>query len=182
MSEYFTLTFKFLKEIAPTVSLYSPLIITFIAGLWINRRLERYKAKLLVDQSVIKRRADTYFKIKDDLNTIYIYIKRVGGWRDLTPEKVIELKRKVDKEIYCTKPFWSKELINKYLDFMNVCFKTNRGHGRDAAIIADVTKYNDLPGWDGNSNELFSDGFSEEELDKSYELLLNAFSREFGVE
>lgn len=182
MCEFFTSIFTFLKEIAPTVSLYSPLIITLITGLWIHRRLEKYKSKLLIDQSVIKHRTDAYFKIKDDLNSIYSYIKRVGDWKDLTPKKILELKRNIDKQIYCTKPFWSKELIEQYLNFINVCFKTNRGHGKDAAIIGDVAKYNDLPNWHNDFNDLFTDGFSEQKLDKSYELLLNTFSKDFGVE
>lgn len=182
MFEYLTSFFTLIKEIAPIVSLYSPLIITFLTGFWIHKRLEKYKAKLLIDQTVIKYRADTYFKVKDDLNTIYSYIKRVGSWKEHTPERIIEFKRTVDREIYCTKPFWSHQFIEKYSQFMNTCFQTNRGHGKDAAIIGNIIKYNDLPNWNADYVDLFTDGFSEEELDKSYDVLLNTLSKEFGVE
>lgn len=182
MYEFLISTSTFLKDIAPTVSSYSPLIITLITGLWIHKRLERYKSKLLIDQSIIKHRTDTYTTIKDDLNTIYSYIKRVGNWKELTPKNIIELKRKIDKEIYCTKPFWSKNLIEQYSVFINTCFKTNRGHGKDAAIIGSIDKYNDLPNWDDHFNDLFTEGFSEVKLDNAYNSLLNAFSKDFGVE
>lgn len=182
MCDFILTTFTFLKEVAPTVSLYSPLIITLITGFWIHRRLEKYKSKLLIDQSVIKHRAEVYFNIKGDLNTIYSYIKRVGNWKELTPDEIIDLKRKVDREIYCTKPFWSKGLINQYSNFINTCFETNRGHGKDAAIIGSVVKYSDLPNWDRRFEDFFTGGFSEDKLDKSYELLLTSFSKDFGVE
>jgi hypothetical protein len=182
MCEFLISVFTFLKEIAPTVSFYSPLIITFITGFWIHRKLEKYKSKLQIDQSIIKYRTDAYFKIRGDLNTIYSYIKRVGNWKELTPKEVIALKRTVDREIFCTKPFWSKELIEQYLKFINICFETNRGHGKDAAIIGNIDKYNDLPNWNNDFDDLFTDGFSEVKLDNSYESLLNTFSKDFGVE
>lgn len=71
MLEFISSVFVTLKEIAPTVSQYSPLIITVTTGFWINTRIEKYKAKLLINQSIIKHRADSYFKIKDELNSIY---------------------------------------------------------------------------------------------------------------
>lgn len=182
MYELLISTLTFIKEIAPTVSHYSPLIITLITGLWINKRLEKYKSKLLIDQSIIKHRTDSYSTIKNDLNTIYSYIKRVGNWKEQTPKDIIELKRKIDKEIYCTKPFWSKDLVEEYSKFINTCFKTNRGHGKDAAIIGSINKYNDLSNWNSHFNDLFTDGFSEVKLDSAYNSLLNAFSKDFGVQ
>lgn len=51
MYELLISTLTFIEEIAPTVSHYSPLIITLITGLWINKRLEKYKSNyLLINQ------------------------------------------------------------------------------------------------------------------------------------
>ncbi len=83
--------------------------------------------------------------------------------------------------MYVTRPYWSQETINCYNKFMATCFKTYRGHGKDAGVIAMKNLYEDLPNWNVKYNDSFVDGYDNDKIIASNRNLLNAFSKDFGI-
>ncbi len=172
---------EFLKDIAPIVSAIMPLIVVVLAGYWLNKRLENIKSRLQLDQSIIQKRAEIYAEIQDDLNKIYSYIKRVGKWKELTPEEVLDSKRTVDQKFHTTKPYWSSSTFQQYENFMDICFETYRGHGKDAGIKADIDQYKSLSKWKSSFAGFFVGGYDSTLLDKANADLMAALSKDFGI-
>ena len=158
-------------------------IAIFCGGCFFNVVLEKVKSKHQLSHSIIEKRANIYAEIQEDLNNIYSYIKRVGKWKDLTPEQIIECKRKVDQKIYSTKPYWSKEMFKSYNGFMKTCFETNRGHAQNAGIIAEIDKYKEKELWSSDFEAYFSkNDYDEGQLDWANNKLMDALSKDFGVD
>ncbi|WP_420589078.1 hypothetical protein [Bacterioplanoides sp.] len=172
---------KFLIEFAPVLSAFMPLIVILLTGWWLNRSLENVKSRLQMDHSIIEKRADIYSEVQDEINNIYSYILRVGNWKELTPVRVLESKRIVDKKIHTTKPYWSQSTIATYETFMDVCFKTYRGHGLDAGIRAEVDRYKILSNWEECYRDFFVGGYDKSSLIKANKNLMASLSKDFGI-
>ncbi len=164
------------------ISAFMPLIVIILTGIWVNKRLEKLKSRFQLDHAIIQKRADSYAEIQDDINKIYSYIKRVGDWKDYTPEDVLAAKRKSDKKFHTTKPYWSKDAFDSYSEFIKVCFKEYRGNGMDAGIIAQMDKYSALPNWNDTFAQGFVGGYDKSLLENAYSALMKSLSRDFGVE
>jgi len=172
---------KFLIEIAPVISAVMPLIVILLTGWWVNKRLETIKSRLQIDHSIIEKRAGIYAEIQDDLNNIYSYILRVGNWKDLTPIQILKSKRLVDQKLHTTKPYWSESTVTRYEEFMEICFKTFRGHGKDAGIRAEVEKYKSLSNWEQSYSDSFVGGYDKASLTSANKKLIDSFSKDFGI-
>ncbi|WP_423840668.1 hypothetical protein ONE56_18170 [Vibrio mytili] len=170
-----------LLQYSPLISSVMPLIIIVLTGLWVNHRLEKLKSRFQLDHAIIKKRADIYAEIQDDINTIYSYIKRVGKWKEFTPKSVLEAKRNVDQKFHTTQPYWSKETIYKYHSLMSACFETYRGNGIDAGIIAEIDKYMCLPNWQDDFASDFVDGYNMSVLENAYSEFMDSLSKDFGI-
>ncbi len=170
-----------LIEMSPFISAIMPLIIVLISGLWLNKKLENIKSRLQLDHSIIQKRAEIYSEIQDDLNNIYSYIRRVGKWKEFTPEKILQSKRLVDQKFYTTQPYWSKNTINKYKELMYICFKTHRGHTQDAGIRANVEKYKSLSNWKDSFENSFISDYDESHLNKIHGEFMEILSKDFGI-
>lgn len=48
----------------------------------------------------------------------------LGGWRDLDPDKVVELKRSIDERVYLTAPLFSEEFFDACMALQSACFAT----------------------------------------------------------
>lgn len=169
-------------EIAPVLSVLSPIIVILLSGLWFNNSLEKLKSRLQANQVIVQKRAEIYAEIQEPLNDIYCYIKRVGKWKTLTPEDVIDRKRKVDQKMHSTRPFWSNEMQRSYKEFMDTCFVTNRGHMANAGIVAEAIKFQELDSWRDEFDEYFHGKFVESKLDQANNKLMKALSKDFGVD
>jgi hypothetical protein len=66
----------------------------------VARLTERFKVTLWTNQKVIEKRIDVYDKLAPMLNDLYCYFYYVGNWKELTPIRIIETKRKLDKTFY----------------------------------------------------------------------------------
>jgi hypothetical protein len=83
-------------------------------------------------------RSEIYKTVGGDLNDIYSYLAFVGGWKEMTPIEIIAKKRAVDKAMYTYKPFFSDELFDTYVKFMNAAFRAYGEAGKDARIRSDI--------------------------------------------
>ena len=170
-----------LTKISLLASIVSPILLIILSFL-INIFLEKNKSRLQVNQTIFKKRVEIYDEIQEPLNNIYCYIKRVGKWKEFTPENIINYKRVIDQKFHATRPFWSKGMQEAYNGFMDTCFITNRGHKVNARIIAEVEKYKESDSCKDASRDYYCNGFDEPTLDKANDNLMNAFSKDFGVE
>jgi len=170
------------KDLAPLLAVFSPIVVLVLSGLWFNQSLEKLKSRLQTTQAIVQKRAEIYTEMQEPLNDIYCYIKRVGKWKTITPEKVIRRKRFVDQKMHATRPFWSKGMQDAYKEFMGVCFVTNRGHIVNAGIVAEVVKYQELDSWKDEYIDYYDGGFDESRLDQVNDKLMDALSKDFGVE
>ncbi|MDD9197608.1 hypothetical protein PVK62_17470 [Aliivibrio sp. S3MY1] len=171
-----------LLKYAPLISAIMPLVVIIMTGIWVNTRLEKVKSRFQLDHSIIEKRATIYASIQEDFNKIYSYIRRVGDWKELTPNDILESKRKIDRIFHSTKPYWSKESFKAYEQFMSVCFKAYRGHGKDAGIIAKVERYQSLSNWESIFSECFESGYDKDKLVQVNKELMESLSKDFGVE
>ena len=170
------------NDLAPLLAVLSPIVVILLSGLWFNKSLEKLKSRLQTSRAIVQKRSEIYTEIQDSLNDIYCYIKRVGKWKTITPEEVIERKRLVDQKMHATRPFWSKGMRDAYKDFMDVCFVTNRGHKINAGIVAEVVKYQELDSWKDEFIDYYDGSFDESKLDQVNNKLMAALSKDFGVE
>ncbi|MGL6482943.1 hypothetical protein ACSZNY_06850 [Aeromonas caviae] len=161
--------------------LITAIVTVLLSGCVLNRSLEKLKSRLQANQAIIQKRIEIYSLIKDDLNNIYSYIKRVGKWKNFSPDQILGFKRNADLEMHSNKPFWSESMQLEYDNFMRTCFSTNREHTLDAGIIANVEKYKKVPTWEDDFDTYFTGEFDEEKLDEAYKKLLLALSKDLGV-
>ncbi|HIF9100110.1 TPA: hypothetical protein ACX6PR_000986 [Photobacterium damselae] len=171
----------FLLKYSSVISAIMPLIVIIITGLWVNSRLEKIKSRLQLSHSIIEKRAEIYASVQFDINTIYSYIRRVGDWKENTPDDIIKCKRNLDKTFHSTKPYWSKDTFNAYENFVSVCFKEYRGHAKNAGIIAKVERYRELENWDNSFEDAFESGYNRDKLIQVNNFLMTALSKDFGL-
>lgn len=182
MTAWLSQFITYMKPFEPFLSVLAPIIAVLLTGKWLNINLEKVKNKLEHGQSITNKRMELYSEIKDDLNNVYSYIKRVGNWKDQTPDKIIDTKRVLDQKMYTSLPYWTTELFASYTLFMDVCFETNRGHKENAGLRAQKSKYMKLDNWSNRFDDCFVDGFDEAKLDAKYLQLVNSFAKNFGIE
>jgi len=162
----------------------SPLIIPLFVvgfGFWINKRIASFTAKKQVDHTVMEKRTSIYENIQSELNELYCYLMRIGDWKEFTPEQILQKKRTVDKAMYAGKPFWSVGLFSSYTQFMDTCFLTHRGHGKDAGIRANINRYNSLGNWENRFVSFFEEAIERDIISEKFKELEISFSIDFGV-
>jgi hypothetical protein len=121
-------------EIAKLViSILTPIIIAFIAFRF-NKIIKRLDKQQWTNQKIVEKRIEIYDKIVPKLNDMLCFYCYIGNWKDISPMDVIRLKRKLDKEINIYAPLFSNSLIEKYYEFIHLCFKSFSGWGQDAKI------------------------------------------------
>lgn len=88
------------------------------------------------EQSLLSRRVDSYDEVAGPANDIVCFIKVVGHWRSLDPEKIVAAKRIVDRRMWIDLGVWSDNVWSRYENFMRVGFSEYSGVGRSALIRA----------------------------------------------
>jgi hypothetical protein len=102
---------------------------------------------------------------------------------------MIELKRKVDKAMYVHQYLFKESLIQKYRNFMNVCFQTHNEPGSDAKLrtlvnnnMSDRAKF--VEGWQAEWEKYFSDPgdvSAKADIREAYQALMLEFTQALGI-
>lgn len=87
-------------------------------------------------EELLKARLDYYRTLIPKLNDLMCYLTFIGGWRDLSPPQVVQLKRELDREFNCAAPLFSDAVKPSYDGFMDLCFKTFNEWGSDPRIMS----------------------------------------------
>ncbi len=167
------------------VSSLTPILVIAI-GLGINRSLKRLEQIQWKNQKVIEKRLSVFEELAPYLNDLLCYFTFVGCWKDLTPVEVVKLKRRIDRTVHVNAPLFSTEFLDRYYDFINLCYGTYSGWGQDAKLrtLADRRRESAGTTW----NEKWTDCFAEVNdcsdpriVKSSYIALMTCFSKELGV-
>lgn len=167
------------------ISTLTPLIVLLI-GWWINRSLKRFEHLQWTNQKVVEKRLSVFDELAPQLNDLLCYFTFIGCWKDLTPPEVIKLKRKIDRIVHINAPLFSEEFLNRYYDFVNLCYGTYAGWGKDAKLLTFSERRKAAAGasWEVQWNDCFadkSDCSDPEAVNTAYGALMSCFSNELGV-
>jgi len=158
----------------------SPLIAALF-GLLILRVTNKLQRSQWRSQKVIEKRITELDSIRPELNDIFCFCTRVGGWKSMSPTDCIDRKRAVDKKVQLARPYFSEAFFQSYLNFIKTCFAQYQGHALDAKIKSPLWEHRNAhqQGWNPEWDELFVENPStEKELWASYESLLANVSEE----
>ena len=142
------------------VSILTPIAIAVLT-FFVTRALNQREALFRRGEQVLSMKQDAYARIGPKINIIYIFVSDFGDYRNYTPDDVIRLKREVDREFFMFSPFWSQATASAYRLFMDACFETYVGSGKNARIRSTcVVKKSacqlDGKAWNPNWDEMFS--------------------------
>ena len=161
--------------------LIAPLVAT-IFGYLILRLTKTLEYSQWRNQKLIEKRIALWDEIGPVLNDIYCYCSRVGSWKDFRPQDVINKKREADKLAYLGTPYFSHAFFECYHQFIESCFETYQGHGKDAKLKSDSQKHKNVhPEWEEQWNHHFvTTSFDENEISKSYAALISRVRSELN--
>ena len=146
----------------------------------------RFDARKTVNQELIKKRIAIYDNVVPRLNELLCFFLSRGSWKSLSPPLMIERKRELDQAIYIYGPLFSTIVFNQYMSFVNICFETYAGVGRDARLRANHSRLSQhwgaewKPEWDG----LFAPPAKEvrnQDVAREYNKLLTLLASEIGA-
>jgi hypothetical protein len=166
------------------VSIVTPLIVLLL-GVWINRRLKILEHLQWANQKLIDKRLKIYEELIPLLNDILCYFTYIGCWKELEPTKVIKLKRTVDKIVYVNSPLFVKEFLEKYNNFIGLCYSTYSGWGNDAKLrTAFHRRKESCEDWNSEWENSFTDKSEitdPTQIKKAYLEFVQLFAKEIGI-
>lgn len=128
-------TWNSVEIVKVCIDALTPIVVTII-GIFVNKKIKIIENKQWENQKLVEKRLEVYEKIVPDLNKLMCYFCYIGDWKEINPEQILNLKRKLDREINVYYPLFSKSLLEKYHEFINCCFDTFSGWGNDAKICS----------------------------------------------
>lgn len=167
---------KYHLEVGKTfASIVGSVVLAFVAFL-VNNNLQERGAVLKREEQILLEKQRIYGEIGPSLNIIYIYVADLGDFRVYRPDRVVGLKRQVDRTFFMFRPYWSKNTRLKYDKFMSSAFKTHNGSGIPAKIRGrseqKIRAYEfDKMVWDSGWNDYFTEEIDDGVSDYYYELI-----------
>jgi hypothetical protein len=156
-------------------------VIGAVAGSWMTIAFDRKKA---VNQELVKKRLELYTAYVPLANDLYCFLMKVGNFRSMTPNGVLDNKRKLDQFIHLYGPLFSGSgLVDTYNIYIALCFKTFRGHGVSAKIRADSAKLARQygSGWQASWDDSFDTTAVAPDIEKVH-AAYKAFVKEFALQ
>lgn len=172
-----------LEIVKMIISALTPIIGGIIA--WrLSKISKKVEKKQWTDQKIIEKRLEIYEDVVPKLNDLYCFYQKVGAWKSITPPRVIQIKRELDKAFHINNYLFKNDVLIIYNDFIDACFETYTGSGQGAKIIAEFQERKKYAAeWEGEWDALFS--VSKEantnETANKYKLLLQSFRNELGL-
>jgi hypothetical protein len=114
-------------------SVITPLALAAI-GFVVSRQLKRIEAHQWRSQELIAARLRYYREIVEPLNDLFCYFTFIGSWKEMTPPKVVEMKRSLDRTFHTLSAFFDVEVVKAYNGFIDLCFDTFGRWGDDARL------------------------------------------------
>lgn len=158
----------------------------FVVGALLARALEHLKRELQRKSFLIEKRWELYQDISEDLNKVFQFCTYVGGWKEWSPQEIIEAKRRLDSIVFASIPLLGCRFIDSYVAFSKACFDQKRGAGLHLQIRANEDRFkNEIEAWTEEWSKFFvpSDdlrlkgaSYREDRVQPAYAELLAAIS------
>lgn len=105
-----------------------------VLSIHIHRFTSSIEQRNWMNQKLVEKQLAVYECMAPLINDVYCYFDCVGNWKELTPPKIIEAKRTLDKTFFVNEFLFSRDFGNCYSDFINACFKAYNCPGHDAQL------------------------------------------------
>ncbi|SDF07079.1 hypothetical protein SAMN05660662_0975 [Blastococcus aurantiacus] len=145
-------------------------VVLVVLGHRLSRRLKELDDSQWRNQELVKARLDYYKVLAPPLNDLVCFFTFIGGWKELTPPRVIEIKRQLDRDFHVALPLFSTEANEAYRRFMKQCFLSFGNWGEDAKLRTSSQRRRQALGtswnheWDPQFDESFSQGHTVADL------------------
>jgi hypothetical protein len=153
-----------------------------------QQRLEEERWR---NQELVKARLDRYNQLAIPLNSIFCYFTFVGGWKEISPVEVVDLKRQADQAFYVAMPLFTEKVKESYEEFMGLCFEHFGPWGEPAKLRTGFCRRRKhYPGaWDDKWTSMFDreewKGVTSKELtaiSEAHNQFLRALAVDVGVD
>lgn len=170
-------------EVAKLISTFATPIVVACLGIYFHRIAKQFEHSQWSHQKVVEKRLQVYDSLCPQLNDLLCYFTHIGKWRDVSPEWIVQKKRKIDREIHLAGPLFSNEFFDSCMDFMNICYETYNGWGKDATLRTEWEDRREAhKNWKEEWNQCFSRDFADhEEIRAAYSRIMDAFSADLGL-
>jgi hypothetical protein len=130
-----------LKIVITAIAILSPFVIVYL--LVRIKRIKRDKKSLSdqhqANQKLLEKRVEIYEHMGPRLNDLLCFYSYTGNWKELTPMRIMGIKRELDKHMSSQGALFSDELIAGYNALMQVCFVAFSGWEQEEKIKSQYT-------------------------------------------
>lgn len=161
------------------VAILVPLTVV-IAGLFVSTRLQKQSGQKLVD-----KRIEVFDLLAPDYNTLLVYLLYWGNWKEITPPEIIELKRRVDRNMHVYSWLFATDIQSVHREYISECFQEFRRPGVPAGIRSSADKRRTMPGWQPAWDDLFTNEHvpdRKDALTKAYGKVMMAITVELKTD
>ena len=158
-----------------------------VLGVLFTRASRRIEQVQWANQTVVTHRLEVFAKLAPGLNQLLCFATFVGGWKDISPLKAIEIKRGLDETMYANKVLFSESLFAAYHAFMASLFAMYATVGADARVRAPVDSQwgdrRELRWWNDAMSQFFSTDKPSgmEDIQAAYDELSRQFRADLYV-
>lgn len=129
-------------EIAvPAIAVLAIIVLVYLSVRH-RRMIKILKKEHEEDQKIFQKRMEIYDRTGPKLYDLFCFYCYNGDWKEITPVKVMDLKKDLDKEITTYAPLFSDEVKDKYQAFVQLCFVAHAGweHEEKIKSLMDLRK------------------------------------------
>lgn len=168
------------------VAAVTPLV-TGIVGLLVLQLGSDIENNKHRNQELIKKRIAFFDDLGPKLNDLLCFYHAIGNWKEINPEKIILIKRDLDKKFFTYKFLLSYDSFAAYMKFNNEYFETFVKPGQDAMLKLDVNFLRERMGKSFQSSWLepqamqasqATQGGDAEKQTKIYEFLMQQLAKD----
>lgn len=160
-----------------------------VVGYFINKRIRDLERDEWKNRKAIERRIALFDDIGPKLNSLYCFLKWVGDWQRITPQRAVEIKRELDKTVFTYRYILGEDVFSAYNAFMELAFRMYHTPGKDALIRATIVDklgdrrkspyYEWKPEWEYAFDE--ANAAAKEDIDAAYARVMIAFKGSIGL-
>lgn len=168
------------------VAALTPLTVAGL-GVFIARASRRIEQVQWANQTVVSRRLEIFTEIAPWLNQLLCFATFVGRWKEIKPLDAIDLKRKLDEQMFANKVLFSDDLFAAYHQFMKTLFAMYARTDADASLRVPISIWlgdrRNMSWWQDSMADYFSTDSpaSTEEIQAAHERLEQQFRKELFV-
>jgi hypothetical protein len=172
---------KFLKELEARQT--ANLKLMEVRHLTDQKLLEKQlEERQFTNQKLMQKRMEVFDEAAPLLNDLSCFIRRVGGWKEISPPDAIKAKRRLDRLMYINEALFSNEFRRAYFSFIHRCFETYVGPAKDAKLRTSLAERTLVPTWDKSWAQAFTGEEEDPEiLEGRYHDVMACFALALGA-